>query len=297
MTQATQGIALRLLSAFLITAMSAAVHQAAKTAPVGEIMFWRSAIALVPITGYMALRGAFPAALKTERPRLHVTRGTLGAASMAMSFLALAHLPVATVQALAFLAPVLVLPLASLLLKEPVGPVLSLAVATGFAGVIFLLWEALALPGQGAVIGVAAGLGYAGTMAFVRVHTKRMTVTEQPATIAFYFAVVSALVGLATLPFGWSGMGGGGAPWLILAGLLGGMAHIASNEAVLRAPVSLLAPFDFTALLWAMGFDLILFSQVPGPLGLVGIAAITAAAVAVALLPKAATPPAAALRR
>jgi drug/metabolite transporter (DMT)-like permease len=275
------GIALRLLSAFLITAMSAAVHGVAATVPVGQIMFWRSAIALIPILGYMAWRGNFPAALLSRYPRLHATRGLLGAVSMALSFLSLAYLPVANAQALAYLAPVLSLPMAAFLLREKLSAPIIAAVALGFAGVIALLWEALDMPGEGALIGVAAGLAYAFTMAFVRVHTKRMTVTESSSTIAFYFAVVAALVGLATLPFGWVTLDGTHYVWLILAGLLGGIGHIVSNEATARAPVSTLAPFDFTGLIWALGFDLILFATFPGPLGLVGVAAITAAALLV----------------
>ncbi|KAA2316207.1 DMT family transporter [Pseudooceanicola sediminis] len=275
------GIALRLTSAFLITAMSAAVHGVAATVPVGQIMFWRSAVALIPILGYMAWHGNFPAALHSRYPRLHVTRGMLGAFSMALSFVSLAYLPVANAQALAYLAPVLSLPMAAILLREKLSPAIIAAVAFGFAGVVALLWEALEMPGDGALIGVAAGLAYALTMAFVRVHTKRMTVTESSSTIAFYFAVVAALVGLATLPFGWVALNGTHYTWLILAGLLGGIGHIVSNEATARAPVSTLAPFDFTGLIWALGFDLILFATFPGPLGLVGVVAITAAALLV----------------
>ena len=200
---------------------------------------------------------------------------------MALSFLSLAYLPVANAQALAYLAPVLSLPMAAFLLREKLSAPIIAAVALGFAGVIALLWEALDMPGEGALIGVAAGLAYAFTMAFVRVHTKRMTVTESSSTIAFYFAVVAALVGLATLPFGWVTLDGTHYVWLILAGLLGGIGHIVSNEATARAPVSTLAPFDFTGLIWALGFDLILFATFPGPLGLVGVAAIPAASLLV----------------
>lgn len=284
-TQIQTGIGLRLLSAFLITAMSAAVHEAAKSVPVGQIMFWRSVVAMGPILIYMSLRGNVPGALRTKRPGLHVTRGLLGAVSMAFSFLSLAYLPLANAQALAFLAPVLVLPLAAGLLKEPVGLPLCLAVFVGFGGVLFLLWEAMAYPAEGAVLGVLAGLGYALTMAFVRVHTKRMTVTEPPATIAFYFAVVSGLAGLATLPFGWAAHDGIVLLWLVLAGVFGGLAHIASNEAVLRSPVSTLAPIDFTALVWAVVLDAVLFATLPTGLGWIGIAAITAAALFIALRP------------
>lgn len=285
MTIEQRGICLRLLSAFLITAMSAAVHQAAKTAPVGQIMFWRSAVALGPIALYMAVRGEFPQALYTQRPGLHAVRGALGAFSMAMSFLSLAYLPVASAQALAFLAPVLVLPLAALMLGEAVSLRLTCAVLTGFAGVLVLLWEALALPGQGALWGIVAGLAYAVTMAFVRVHTKQMTQSERPSTIAFYFALLCMAVGAASWPFGWAPLAQTGWVWLGLAGLLGGLAHIASNEAVLRAPVSTLAPFDFTTLIWALVFDAVLFAVLPTPFGWVGIGLIAAAAFYVAMRP------------
>ncbi|PSL20090.1 DMT family transporter [Shimia abyssi] len=151
----------------------------------------------------------------------------------------------------------------------------------GFLGVMFMLWEALEQPGQGALIGVAAGVAYACAMAFVRVHTKAMTKTETSCAIAFYFAIVATAVGLASWPFGWVPVGGTVLVALIGAGLIGGIAHIVSNEAVARAPVSALAPFDFTGMVWALGFDLMLFSILPGYLGLLGVFSITAAAMIV----------------
>ncbi|WP_254696632.1 DMT family transporter [Phaeobacter inhibens] len=276
-----QGIGLRLLAAFLMTAMSAAIHGAAQSVPIGQIMFWRSALALVPIVLYMAWRSEFPAALKTRYPRLHVTRSAFGAFSMAMSFISLAYLPVANAQALAYLAPVLVLPIAAMMLGERLTATIIIAISFGFSGVVLLLWEAIELPGDGALIGVVAGLAYAFTMAFVRVHTKTMTATEGSSTIAFYFAIVSAGLGLASLPLGWVSLSTAMFGWLALAGLIGGIGHIVANEAVARAPVSTLAPFDFTGLVWALGFDLVLFSVIPGALGVLGVFAITLAALLV----------------
>lgn len=275
------GIGLRLLAACLITAMSAMVAVATREVGLGQIVFWRSAVALVPICAYMALCREFPAAIATCRPGLHLTRSLFGALSMALSFLSLAYLPVANAQALGYLAPVLTLPLAAWLLGERIGPAVWGAAALGFAGVALMLGAALEAPGQGALIGVAAGLGYAVTMAFVRVHIKSMTTSERPATIAFWFAAVSALAGLATLPFGWNAPSGEMMIWLVSAGLTGGLAHVAATEAVARAPVAVLAPFDFTGLVWALGFDAVLFGVMPDGLGLAGVAAITAAALMV----------------
>jgi drug/metabolite transporter (DMT)-like permease len=282
------GIGLRLLATFLMTAMSAAVRVTAETVPLGQLIFWRSFLALIPICLYMIWRREFPSALRTKHPRLHVTRSLLGVFAMAMFFTALAYLPLANAQALGYLAPILVLPLAAVLLKEKLTAIIFSAVFLGFCGVIFLLWDAFTLPSEGALTGVAAGLVFAFTMAFVRVHTKTMTLTESSASIAFYLALVGSVVGLGTIVLGWIELSNTMFGWLALAGFLGGIGHIVANEATARAPVSTLAPFDFAGLIWALGFDVILFSIVPGPMGLIGVFAITLAALMVTFLgPKA----------
>jgi drug/metabolite transporter (DMT)-like permease len=271
-----------------MTAMSAAVRVTAETVPLGQLIFWRSFLALIPICLYMIWRREFPSALRTKHPRLHVTRSLLGVFAMAMFFTALAYLPLANAQALGYLAPILVLPLAAVLLKEKLTAIIFSAVFLGFCGVIFLLWDAFTLPSEGALIGVAAGLVFAFTMAFVRVHTMTMTLTESSASIAFYLALVGSVVGLGTIVLGWIELSNTMFGWLALAGFLGGIGHIVANEATARAPVSTLAPFDFAGLIWALGFDVILFSIVPGPMGLIGVFAITLAALMVTFLgPKA----------
>lgn len=274
-------IGLRLFTTFLVTAMAACIHAVSNSAQLGQIIFYRSAFALIPISMYMLIRSEWPSALRTQRPGLHVTRSLLGAFSMGLSFISLIYLPVANAQSLAFLTPVLSLPLAALLLGERLSRSVIVATIIGFGGVIILLWDALHSPSPDAFYGVLAGLGFALTMAFVRVHTKTMTATESSSTIAFYFAVVAALVGLATFPFGWSSLTNTDWVLLVLAGLIGGIGHIASNEAVARAPISTLAPYDFTGLIWALGFDVLLFATWPSTNSLLGAGIITGAALLV----------------
>lgn len=277
------GVGLRLLATFLMTAMSAAVHAVADEVPVGQVIFWRSAVALLPICLWAAYRGGFPAALRTNRPGAHLTRSLFGALSMALSFLSLAYLPVATAQGLAYLAPILTLPFAALMLGERLKPGTILPVLLGLAGTGFILGAALRMPGDGALIGVAAALGYALTMAFVRVHIKAMTSTETSAAIAFYFALTCAGVGLLTLPLGWVTPGTETLALLILAGLLGGIGHIVATEAVARAPISTIAAFDYTGLVWALGFDILIFGLWPHGGEIAGAALIAAAALWVTL--------------
>ncbi len=284
----TSGIALRLATAALITFMSACVHAVSNQATLGQIIFWRSAVALVPITGYMILRGEFLSGLRTRNPRAHVSRSLLGSLAMACSFLSLAYLPVANATALAYLVPILSLPAAALLLGERLTPPVILGTALGFAGVIMMLAETLTAPdfATTALIGFGAGIGYALTMTFLRIHIKRMTETETPAAIAFWFALVSGLIGLATLPLGWGAVDMPGHFALIGAGLFGGLAHIAATESIARAPVAALAPYDYTGMIWALALDALILAQLPGPWALSGILAITAGALIAVLDPR-----------
>jgi drug/metabolite transporter (DMT)-like permease len=278
------GIVLRLIATLFFSLMSLSVRLASVEAPVGQIVFWRSAVALVPILAYLAWRGQLRHGLKTERPLGHLKRSLYGCAAMFFSFLSIAHLPLALATALSFLAPLIVVPMAIAILGERPGWFVGGATCLGFLGVALMLWPAMSGPelAVGTLIGVGAGLACAATTALAKTQIKRLTSTEAPAAIAFYFAIVCAACGLATLPFGWSEASRTALLALIASGLLGGLAHIAMTEAVARAPVSTLAPFEYTAMIWALLFDLIIFALWPGLISLLGALLIVTAAAGVA---------------
>jgi drug/metabolite transporter (DMT)-like permease len=278
------GIGLRLLATLLFTLMSVSVRLASFEAPVGQIVFWRSAVALGPILIYLWWQGQLRHGLKTTRPLGHVKRSAFGCAAMFFSFLSLAHLPVALATALSFLAPLILVAFAMAWLGERPGPLVIGATLAGFAGVVLILWPAISGPAWavGTLIGVAAGLANAATTALAKVEIKRLTATETPASIAFYFAIICAAGGLLTWPFGWAAVGPQGHAALIAAGIFGGLAHIAMTEAVARAPASTLAPFEYTAMIWAVLFDIALFAIWPDRFMLLGAMLIVGAAACVA---------------
>ncbi|MFC2967052.1 DMT family transporter [Acidimangrovimonas pyrenivorans] len=280
-TALPSAIALRLFAAAMVAAMSALVHGLGGRVELGQVIFWRSAVALLPIGLYAAWRGGF-SALATRRPGLHVARGVLGALAMGCYFFALTRLSVANAQALSFLAPLFSLPLAALLLGERLGRRVLLAALLGFGGILAMLWHALSLPGGGALAGVLAGLGFAAVMGVLRVHIRAMTVTEPAVAIVFWFALATTLLGLATAPFGWSVPAARDMAALVGTGLVGGIGAIAMTESAARAPVALLAPFDYSALGWALLIDAAIFGTVPGANGGIGLAAITMAGLLVA---------------
>ena len=274
------GIFLRLTAVALITAMSATIHGLAQTLPVGQIVFWRSAVALIPIAAYLWFRGQLRDGLKTQNPKGHILRSVFGCLSMVFSFVSLAYLPVANASALAYLTPWITLPLASFMLGERLARGVVLACLLGFVGVVLMLLSSLQSPSSNRVelIGIAAGLAYAASMGFVRVHVKGMVAEETPAAIAFYFAVTCSALGALSAFWGWAPVDGATLGLLILAGLLGGAAHIAGVEAVARAPISTLAPFEYTGMIWALGFDALLFGIWPDVWSGTGVAVILLAA-------------------
>lgn len=267
-----KGIFLRLAAVALITAMSGLVHHLAKSLPVGQIMFWRSGVAAVVIVIY-AIRFGGAATLLPQNITNHAIRGVLGGLTMALSFTSLAYLPVANASALAYLAPLFTLPLAAWLLDERMTPLIIGAAILGLGGVGLMLWAELEDPAfsQDGLIGIAAGLGFAILWALVRIHIKRMSTFESAASISLSFAVTSAVMGLVTLPFGWAAAEPTLVAMLIMAGLLGAFGHILSVEAVKRAKVSTLAPFDYFGLIFALGIDALIFTVVPPALAIAGM--------------------------
>jgi drug/metabolite transporter (DMT)-like permease len=285
MTPVSKGILLRLLGGLLMTGMSACIRIVAQELPLGQIMFWRASVALIPIVIYMALCGDFPRALQTRRPGMHLKRAVFGSFTMVLSFTALAYLPVSSASALGYLSPIITLPVAALVLGEHLSRRLVLACLLGFGGVLAMLSGSFTGPeiDQGTLIGIGAGLGFAVTVSVTRVHIKEMTRTEFPAAIAFYFALFTSLIGALSYFLGWEALDRPLIAALLGAGFLGGMGHICGTEASARAPVSVLAPYDYTGMIWALAIDMLIFQLVPGAWSLIGVFAITCAGLMIAL--------------
>ncbi|MET3924970.1 DMT family transporter [Devosia sp. 2618] len=269
---------------FTMTAMNAIIHEAAKVAPVGQLVFWRSFVALGPILIYLLVRRELGMSLRTKYPHKHLIRGVLGAGVMMFNFIALAYLSVGLATAISYLTPILSICAAMVFLRERPGAAVITGVVIGLVGIVLMLFPALVGTEvrQGTLIGVAAGLAMAATNALSRVQVKDLTRTDPPASIALSFAVVSSLVGLATLAFGWAELDSQTLMLLIGAGLLGGMGHILMTEAVARAPVSLLAGYEYTGIIWAFLFDVALLGVVLDVWSVAGALVVVAAAALVA---------------
>lgn len=255
------GIALRILSGFLFACMGICVKALSEHVPVGQIVFFRSAFALVPLVIFLWLRGEFPGGLATKRPLGHLLRSSLGAAAMFASFASIARLPLAEATLLSYLSPGFTSIAGVMLLSERVTVWRVGGVLVGLAGVMVLVWPEV---GHGdmdeaRMWGYAFGILMGVLTAFALIMVRNLSRTESPGAIAFYFVIVSMMGGILTLPFGWVMTDAEGLLLLVLAGLLGGLAHIAMTLAFRHAEASLLAPFEYLTILWPVLADVLLF--------------------------------------
>ena len=267
-----KAISLKLVSALLFALLSALVRYCGETGvPLGQTVFFRSAFAILPVVMIYAWRRELMSAVRTTRPLGHLGRGAISVVGMFLNFAALARLPLVDATAISFAAPLITVAFAAWFLGERVRIFRWSAVAVGFAGVIVMLWPYLNLSQyaaggtatQVATIGAICALAGAFTNAGSVIQTRRLTDTETTSSIVFYFSLICALAGLATLPFGWIWPDGWQLAALIGTGLVGGLAHILLTASYRFAPASMVAPFDYTTMVWAFILGYAMFGEVP----------------------------------
>ena len=279
-----KGIGLKLISAVLFAVMSALIRYLGPSYPIGEVVFYRSAFAIVPVLVVYAIRGELAATVRTERPFGQASRGALSIVGMFCNFGALARLPLIEANAISFTSPLIGVALAALVLKERVRIYRWSAVTVGFIGVLVVL--APHLTGDELTIAMAGATGLAGviyavagsiTNAGTMIQTRHLTKSETTSSIVFYFSLICALAGLATLPFGW--LMPTRTEFVVLAaiGFLGGTAHILLTESYRYAAASVVAPFDYTSMIWALALGYAMFGETPTMMIVVGSTIIAAA--------------------
>lgn len=277
-------IALKLGALFLFTMLSAIVKSTADTVPPGEAVFFRSVFAIPVILVWLTLRGQLASGLRTRNPVLHFRRGILGTTAMGLTFAGLGLLPLPEVTAIGFAAPIFTVMLAALILGETIRAIRITAVLMGLVGVLIMLWPRLSGgPGleDGATLGAMLILGATLCRALVQIQIRKMVETEPTSAIVFYFSATASVLALLTLPFGWVVPDPRTAALLVLAGLIGGVAQILVTSAFRFAPASMLAPYDYASMLFAILLGYMLFSELPTLVMLIGAAVVIASNVLV----------------
>jgi drug/metabolite transporter (DMT)-like permease len=276
-----RAILLKVASALVFAVMSVLVRWLGDRYPVGQVVFFRSAFAILPVVIIYAWRGELIAALRIGRPIGHLGRGLTAVGAMFCNFTALALLPVVDATALSFVAPLFAVALSALVLKERVRIYRWSAVFLGFSGVLVMLLPQLDIgrsaASSSATVGMVMGLVGAVFAAGSSIQTRALTTSESTSSIVLYFSLICTIAGLATWPLGWLMPNGPELAALIVIGICGGVAHILLTESYRLAPASLIAPFDYTSMLWALVLGFLVFGEVPSVLVFVGAGIIASA--------------------
>jgi len=244
-------LGLRLVGAALLATLLALVKYTAEQGiALPEIMFWRQAVSIPVLLGYLYATGNL-SSLKTKRLPVHFRRAAMGMGNMAIVFLTTILLPLAVSTTLSFTTPLFAVILSIALLHEKIGPWRWLAVALGFLGIV-----AIMLPGAGgasdiSLIGAALGLLAAFIVALVNFQIRDLGRTEANVTIVFYFAAFGTPMAAAFLPFYATAHDLTG--WLLLLsiGTLGMLFQLCISASVRFAPVATVVVMDYSAIIWS----------------------------------------------
>lgn len=276
------GIILINAAVALFTTMDAVIKGVSEVFPTGQLVFFRNLFAFAPILVFIVItQGGL--SLRTRHLRGHILRGLFGVSAMYCYFLSYKLLPLSDAVALGLSGPIFLTLLSIPFLGEKVGIRRWSACIVGFLGVLIMtrpgagVWQAAAL------VPLLAAVFYALAMISIR----RLTATEQSGAIVFYFTVFATLAGLATAPLGmaWPDLA-----WVwpsdvefwgivILIGLMGGCGQILITIAFRCAPVSVVAPFDYMALVYAFILGFFCFQEVPDAYLVIGGAVVVASGI------------------
>ena len=268
------GMGLRLVSALSLALMFAGVKWVAQRgAGVAETLFYRQIGSVVCAAGFVAIGPGF-ASLRTRRFGAHAMRMAIGVVAMLLNFLMVTLLPLAEATAIGFSVPIFATLLAAVVLREPTGRWRWGAIVAGFVGVLIIIQ-----PGSGHIstYGGLVALGAVVSTACATIAIRHLGATEAVATTVFWFGVTSLVpLGLA-MPFVAHSHDAKTFAAIGCLSLAGGIAQLALTGALRLAPVSLVMPMDYSALLWASVLGLLLFDQPPSEWTWVGAPIVVAA--------------------
>lgn len=262
------GIGLKVISVCVFLSM-ASFLKASGGVPTGQLVFFRSFFAILPIVVFLAYRRELIEGFKTKTPMGHVWRGIVGVGGMSFGFFALTKLPLPEAIAIGYGMPLLIVVFGAVFLKEDVRLYRWSAVFVGLVGVAIIVWPRFTVFSSPTgeisdlAIGALASLTSCVFGAFATMHVRHLVQTERSATIVLYFSITCSVAGLLTLPFGW--VWPTPAQWatLVAAGIAGGIGQILLTEAYRHADVSVVAPFEYTSLLLSVVVGYFVFQDIP----------------------------------
>jgi drug/metabolite transporter (DMT)-like permease len=261
-----RGILAMLFAVALFSVMDAQLKLLAGHYGPMQVSFLRGATALPFVLLPILLRGRL-ARLRLVNVRLHLLRGVLAVLMLGSFVYAVRESSLATTYSIFMCAPLLVAALSAPLLGERVARAQWAAIAAGLAGVLLMIAPR---GGQWVSLGALAAVVAAATYSLAVVSLRLLARTETPESMVFWFtALLSVGAGLLAIP-GWLPLQLDHWPLLVGVGVTGALGQHFITDAFRNAPAAIVAPFEYTALLWGVALDLVVWRVLPGGVTLAG---------------------------
>ncbi|MSO92537.1 MAG: DMT family transporter [Rhodospirillales bacterium] len=266
-SQPMKGILFMVGWAFVVTVQDAAIKWVAPHYPPGEIIFLRALITLLTLLPFVARAGGLQA-LRTRRIGTHAIRAALFMVSMVFFILSVRVMPLVDAVTLTFTGPLFVTALAVPMLAENVGWRRWMAVTAGFIGVVVMLRPTEAALNVAVVLPVASAFA----CAIRDVLTRKMTFTETSVAIVFHSNLGVCILGLATIPFGWTMPTPEHVGLLVFTGSILALSEYLIVQAFRFGEVSVVMPFKYSSVVWAVVLGYWMWADVPDAYTAVGAA-------------------------
>ncbi|WP_375415589.1 DMT family transporter [uncultured Bradyrhizobium sp.] len=264
------GIALMLAGVCMFASGDALGKVLVANYPVNELLLLRAAVPLAMLlTLIWRQRATLP---RLERPWLQLLRAVLSTAEVAAFFIAVVYLPLADVITYYLACPIFVTALSAVFLREHVGWRRWSAVMVGFCGVLIALQPSAQTVTWPALIALGGSLSFAVLM----IVTRSLRTTPDIVLAATQFAGTFS-VGLVLAPFAWRLPGLADLGLFVLAGCISIMALLCTNRSLKLAPASVVVPYQYSMIVWAVMFGYTVFGDVPSTATMLGAAIIICA--------------------
>jgi drug/metabolite transporter (DMT)-like permease len=254
-------LGIRLLTAAALATMAMLVKLAGtRGAHLVELIFWRQLLTAMLLAAGLALTGRL-AMLRTRRLGAHARRAATGLLGMIFTYGAVLLLPLAEATTLSFTAPIFAVLIALALFSEKIGPYRWAAVGIGFAGVLVVMQPFGTLHEGVTVTGVIVGLVAPFMVALISFQIQDLNTTENPWSIVFWFAALSAPVAALALPFVITAHDPETWGIIIAMALIGAVAQMLLTTSLRFGSAAVILLMDYTALLWASFYGYYIFDR------------------------------------
>lgn len=231
-----------------------------------QIMFFRGLFGFLPFAAWALFRGG-GRVLRSTQPGMQLLRALLGFGANLLFIYAYREMPLANAVTIGYAAPIFIVVLSVPLLSEHVGIRRASAAVVGFLGILLIAQPGSGLFSTGAVYALGGTLCYS----LLIIATRRLGRSDNALCTVVWSSGIYALACAAILPGIWVTPAGMDLGFLVATGLLGGTGMLLFAQAYRHAEAAVLAPFDYTAMLWAVLFGYLIWGDIPEPMAVAGM--------------------------